>query len=288
MAAWLKLRALLRLAETKLSNWEIHGFGRLRFDGDGVMVCDDVDIPEQTASSAHITSSASEFACWQIQKFALREGMKKEEVAKANEEMKRWRLWWHSHGDMHPSYSNTDDETLSELSVAVGGVFVGMVCKSNLRENTVYVSLPQPVPAEFEGMFPPSTYIKLKDPAEPLDVVPKLEGVEDLFKRVTKKEVTTGAGNDRWHESVDAESMYMYGMKPDEFSVYANTPAAGNCVGCGADVVKAAAKYKIGNNYAVVATVACSKCLEDEDVCTCSDIALGHLYDEADDRSLVL
>ena len=270
MVAWLKLRALLRLAETKMNNWEIQWFGRIRFEGEGLMVCDDVDIPEQTASSAHITSNASEFARWQIGRFSLRKGMTDKEVAEANEEMQHWRLWGHSHGDMTPTYSTTDEETLTELAGAVGGPFVGMVCKSNLWENSVYIASAVGIPQEIEEFFKPTCYAKLKSSAEPL--VPDGEiaaDVEALFERVIEKSASTGkefsSGADAW-----PGRPWFEGKEPDEFTVFDTKLGNAYCWNCYGDTVKALEKYKApGGGVVTVQVLACKECLDEEHACMC-------------------
>lgn len=182
---WAKLRLLLSLAQTKLNNYEIHGMGAVTVVDSGMVLCDDIDMPEQEASSAHITSASEQIATWRAERFALKKGMTDVEIEIANAETQRWRLWWHSHNSMTASYSTTDYDTLRDLSEEAGWM-LGLVV-NNKFETESYIAYRDPLAftvkiGEIALWAPPSV---------------ELEAEADLLiERVTKKSypvaMTTG------------------------------------------------------------------------------------------------
>jgi hypothetical protein len=92
--ATMKLRTYVKYADG-----EVSGLGTVDVAGGDFMV-DDVCIFEQTASAVHTELSQAALAKFMHEKM------------KAGEDVSRYMLWWHSHGDMDVFYSSTDTGTL--------------------------------------------------------------------------------------------------------------------------------------------------------------------------------
>src|SRR3989337_2802410 len=94
-----KAGLLLRYAIEEQPDQEISGFGHTNLE-DGVIMMDDVYIPEQEVGGAHTDIDADRLMDFMI------------DLASKKQALTNWRVWWHSHAKMGVSPSNTDEDTL--------------------------------------------------------------------------------------------------------------------------------------------------------------------------------
>lgn len=113
-----KARKMMQYAVQTHPNKEVQGFGRIRLDHDGDVWVTDIIIPphEVTGSTVELTPETLS-ALWG-------------EIVAAGDEVKDYRLWWHSHAGMNTFASGTDTETLRALAVEFGDVAIGIVTNS--------------------------------------------------------------------------------------------------------------------------------------------------------------
>lgn len=191
--AYAKLEYLLELSVERAKNYEIHGFGRVTLQRNGVILCDDVDMPEQKAASVHISTDGQDYAKWQAERFQLKPGMTDEEIAKASEEMSRWRLWWHKHpSSVGASYSSTDVETLQDLAESVDGYFLGLVILNDMT-SMAYVAYHQPVRLPTTQIGAADVYIPLSTEEQDL--------CDAIFDRVDIKVTPSQYNPASWQSS---------------------------------------------------------------------------------------
>jgi hypothetical protein len=153
---WQQLRAILEHVKDKYGGREVQGWGRVRVEDD-VPVCYEIAIPKQEVSHASVDTSPDDLILWQSSRFNLRPKMGKEEIAAVDEEMKQWRLWWHSHGSMTASFSSTDVETLKDLAEATGDYFLGTVINEGMDANA-YLAVSRPF-LHYVGLGAASYYL---------------------------------------------------------------------------------------------------------------------------------
>lgn len=143
-SAWEKLRNVLNVMRAKYGDKEVSGFGRLTVVDNETIVCDDIDVPRQEVSGGSTDISGTQLMQWREERFDIRSGMSVEEVTALNDELQRWWMWWHSHGNMSASFSKTDDNTIEYLARAMGKC-LGLVVKSDLSDYKPYIFLTEPV-----------------------------------------------------------------------------------------------------------------------------------------------
>jgi len=180
------MQHILNLMKNKMSNYEVQGFGKVVIQ-DGVALLVDIDLPVQEAESAHIKTSAEELQAWRRKRFKLKPKMTEKEVAAANEEMQSWKLWFHSHPNMTPTYSSTDNETLQDLAEESGSMFIGLCVDHNMK-NTVYVAYSRPI---HTGV------LKFEEPAT-IEYTPSTDDVaaiEKMFEESVSKKVYAQQSN---------------------------------------------------------------------------------------------
>lgn len=82
--------------------YEISGLGKIETVGDTFLVSD-IKIFKQTVTGGNTI----------LNKNAL--GKFWDELIKNNEDPGKWKLWWHSHGDMDAFFSTTDEATIEDF-----------------------------------------------------------------------------------------------------------------------------------------------------------------------------
>ncbi|MFA5397924.1 MAG: Mov34/MPN/PAD-1 family protein [Methanogenium sp.] len=95
--AYLKLRCFTELCDT-----EISGLGKVKENGDSEFEIYDIELFEQNASFGHSDLDEEKLA-----KFLNEKIIKKENI-------KDYKVWWHSHADMKAYFSPRDDRTIDE------------------------------------------------------------------------------------------------------------------------------------------------------------------------------
>jgi hypothetical protein len=178
--AWSLVRAVLQLADTEMNGWEVQGYGRIEVISPRVAIVDDIAMPEQIASASFIETDAEQYTAWQREHFKLSGGMSDAEIEAVNTEQDKWRFWWHYHGSMTASYSNTDWEQLKQFAESYG-LFFGAVF-DNKMNSKAYAAYCQPAMVAVEW-----GNCELFLPDEPgID-----ERAKEMFAAVTKKSYTS-------------------------------------------------------------------------------------------------